>query len=69
MLLGSLFSLLVRTFYKFFKEEGKWMAPHPIMLYALSAQMTAIGFQLIHLWGYSTNGEGYTVCDVFSKIS
>lgn len=38
------------------------------MLYALSSQMTGIFFQLVHLWGYSTDGEGYTVCDVLSKI-
>lgn len=44
LLLGSLFGLLTRAFFKFFKMEGKWMAPHPIMLYALSAQMTAIFF-------------------------
>lgn len=23
----------------------------------------------MHLYGYSTNGEGYTVCDVLSKIA
>ena len=44
VLLGSLFLLLIRAFYKFFKLEGKWMAPHPIMIYALAAQMTAIFF-------------------------
>ena len=38
------FGLLGKSFYKFFQEEGKWLAPHPVMLYALSAQMTAIMF-------------------------
>lgn len=42
VLLGGLFCLMVRTFVKFYRIEKKWMAPHPIMIYSLSAQITAI---------------------------
>jgi len=42
VLLGALFCLMVRTFIKYFRQEGKWIAPHPIMLYSLAAQMFGI---------------------------
>ena len=41
-LLGGLFCLMINTFRKFYKVEKKWMAPHPIMIYALAAQLTSI---------------------------
>ena len=42
IMLGSLFGLLVSSFIKFYKEEQKLMSPHPIMLFALGAQVVAI---------------------------
>ena len=37
ILLGCLFGLMINSFIKFYRSEKKWMAPHPIMIYALSA--------------------------------
>lgn len=42
VLLGGLFCLMVRTFIRYYRIEKKWMAPHPIMIYSLSAQITGI---------------------------
>jgi len=68
-ILGGLFGLMVHSYTKYFKREGRWLAPHPIMLYALFCQMIGIFFQCFHLWGYSSDGEGYIVLDVLSKLS
>ena len=68
ILLGGLFALLVRSFLKFYREEQKLMSPHPIMLFALGAQVMAIFFGLVHWWYYSDDGEGSRVCDIFSKV-
>ena len=69
VLLGALFGMMIRTFVNFYRVEKKWMAPHPILIYALSAQITAIFFQMVHLWAYSSDGEGSNLCDVLSKVS
>ena len=45
------------------------MAPHPIMIYSLGAQITAIFLQMVNLWAYASDGEGYQLCDVLSKVS
>ena len=31
--------------------------------------MTAIFLQMVHLWAYSSDGEGIQLCDVISKVS
>ena len=69
LLQGALFVLMIRTFIRFYRVEMKLMAPHPIMIYSLGAQITAIFLQMVHLRGYSSDGEGYQLADVLSKVS
>lgn len=69
MLLAILFGMMVNTFLKFYRTEKTFMAPHPIMIYVLACQVTSILLQLLHLWSYSSNGEGSTLSDVLSKVS
>ena len=35
VLLGGLAVAMVFSFYKYWQLEGKWLAPHPISVYAL----------------------------------
>lgn len=44
LLLGSMFVVLVQTFMKFYQQERSFMAPHPIMMFSLSAQVSSIFF-------------------------
>lgn len=69
MLLAVLFGMMVNTFLKFYRTEKTCMAPHPIMIYVLACQVTSLLLQLLHLWSYSSNGEGSTFSDVLSKVS
>jgi len=64
----GLFALTVQSYWKYYKDFDRLISPHPIMIYALGAQMLAQFFITIHLWFYSGDGEGYMVLDVLSKI-
>jgi len=60
--------LLIRDYTKFIVKHDRWMSPHPILILALSAHVASEGFLAVHYWGYSYDGEGYLVLDVFSKV-
>ena len=38
------------------------------MIFSLGAQVLSIFLQMMHLWYYSDDGMGLTVCDVLSRI-
>ena len=68
VLLGGLAIGMVVSFYKYWKLENKWIAPHPISVYALWFQILGIFSKLVHLWIYSGNGKGYIALDVGSTV-
>ena len=68
VLLGGLAVAMVFSFYKYWQLEGKWLAPHPISVYALWFQIIAITLKLFHLWCYSYNGKGYVAIDVGANV-
>ena len=52
ILLGGLALAMLFSFYKYWKLENKWLAPHPVSVYALWFQIIAIAAKLVHLWIY-----------------
>ena len=63
-----LFGLMIKQYITYYYENDRYISPHPIMIYALGAQTLALVFYTFHLWSYSSDGEGYLVLDVLSKI-
>lgn len=59
---------MVAAFYKYWRTEGKWLAPHPISVYAIWFQILGLMCKLVHMWSYSNNGIGYVVLDVTSNV-
>ena len=68
ILLGGLFVLMIKTFRQYLQTENTWLAPHPIIIIGIFFQVVAMFFQMMHLWSYSENGTGNTLCDVLSKV-
>ena len=60
--------MMIKTFMKYYRQERKFVAPHPIMIMSQGMLIIAISLQLLHLWSYSYDGEGSTVADVISKV-
>ena len=68
ILVGTLFVLSLRTYMQYYKVENRLLSPHPIMIYALAAQLSSLILQTIHLIFYSADGKGVLFLDVMSKI-
>ena len=68
LLMGSLALYMLHTFYKYWKIERKWLAPHPVSVYALWFQIIGVTLKLLHLWQYSNNGKGFFYLDIAEKV-
>ena len=64
----ALLSLTIKQYIVHYQAFDRLLTPHPIMIFALSAQLLALVFTTIHLWYYSSNGEGFMVLDILSRI-
>lgn len=68
--LQVIFGVLVsKSYLNSIQQNERYLSPHPIMLLSLSSQITAQLLLTFHLWRYSSDGEGFVVMDILSKIS
>jgi hypothetical protein len=65
----SLGAFLVKAYIKNIKENERYLSPHFIMLTSIYAQIVSLCLETVHLWYYSTDGEGFMVLDILGKIA
>ena len=66
----AFFLFLARSYFKELSQvDGRYLSPHSLMMFSLFLQIIAQSLQTLHLWFFSTDGEGLLVLQILSKIA
>lgn len=65
---GALFGLNVNSYIQFRKTFDRYDSPHFVILIALYMQVSGVFMKVIHLWLYSSNGNGFVAFDILGLI-